>query len=178
MTPRSLLQSTSRIRRLSNMVAPYFPLVQIDGHSYYPRPYSEPRLTSTVRWGMVPIAVLATLSVASTITLIGFILSRFMSWKSHYRTFVGHNQYVVLVLNLLIADLQQSAAFLIEWHWFRKNLIVAPSAACFAQGWLLHSGDVSRYVRPVCVKSSASEDVLTISDTVASSSWLSQVSTH
>ncbi|EME86978.1 uncharacterized protein MYCFIDRAFT_118421, partial [Pseudocercospora fijiensis CIRAD86] len=110
---------------------------------YYRPPYSAPDLPSTLRYGMVPIAVLATLSVGSTITLIGFIVSRFITWKNHYRTFVGYNHYVVLVLNLLVADLQQSMAFLIEWHWFRKNRILAPSTACFAQGWLLHSGDVS-----------------------------------
>ncbi|KXS96425.1 hypothetical protein AC578_3021 [Pseudocercospora eumusae] len=124
------------------MVSPYFPLVDIDGGLYYPKPYSEARLTSTIRYGMLPIALLATLSVGSTITLIAFIVSRFITWKRHYRTFVGYNHYVVLVLNLLIADLQQSMAFLIEWHWFRKNQILAPSTACFAQGWLLHAGDV------------------------------------
>ncbi|KXT13593.1 hypothetical protein AC579_8500 [Pseudocercospora musae] len=116
------------------MVSPYFPLVYIDGGLYYPEPYSEARLTSTVRYGMIPIALLATLSVGSTITLIGFIVSRFITWKKHYRTFVGYNHYVVLVLNLLIADLQQSMAFLIEWYWLRKNHILAPSTACFAQG--------------------------------------------
>lgn len=30
-----------------------------------------------------------------------------------------------------------------SWHWFRLDQILAPSAACFAQGWLLHSGDVA-----------------------------------
>jgi hypothetical protein len=61
----------------------------------------------------------------------------------HYRTFLGYNQYVLLVLNLLIADLQQSSAFLISWNWIRVDAILAPSAPCFAQAWLLHSGDVS-----------------------------------
>lgn len=37
----------------------------------------------------------------------------------------------------------QSAAFMVSWHWYRHRHILAPSAACFTQGWLLQSGDVS-----------------------------------
>lgn len=29
-----------------------------------------------------------------------------------------------------------------SWHWYRKNKILAPTSACFAQGWLLNSGDL------------------------------------
>ena len=83
------------------------------------------------------------LSVGASLTLVSFIVYRLITWKLHYRTFIGYNQYVLLVLNLLIADLQQSSAFLISWNWIRVDAILAPSAPCFAQAWLLHSGDVS-----------------------------------
>lgn len=122
---------------------PYEPLISINGVQYFPEPYSSPQLDDGKRNGMIPIATLATLSVASTLCLITFIISRMISWQGHYRTWVGYNQYVVLVLSLLIADLQQSSAFLISWFWIRIDMIVAPSTPCFAQGWLLHSGDVS-----------------------------------
>lgn len=81
--------------------------------------------------------------MGATLTLVSFILYRLLTWKLHYRTFIGYNQYVILVLNLLIADLQQSASFLISFHWIRFGRILAPSTPCFAQAWLLHSGDVS-----------------------------------
>lgn len=53
------------------------------------------------------------------------------------------NQYVVLIMNLLIADLQQGLSFLISFYWVDINAILAPTRACFAQGWLLQIGDVS-----------------------------------
>lgn len=125
------------------MHASYSPRIEVDGGSYFPPPYSIDPLPSTLRIGLIPIGLLATLSVISTLSLICFICYRFATWRSHYRTFVGYNQYVVLVLNLLLADLQQSSAYLISFHWVHKNYILAPHPACFAQGWLLHSGDVS-----------------------------------
>lgn len=115
----------------------------IDNGTYFPPPYSINGLPPTLRHGLIPVAILALMSVGSTLCLISFIGWRLFRWKVHYRTFLGHNQYVVLVLNLLLADMQQSAAFLISFHWLHENQILAPSSACFAQGWLLHSGDVS-----------------------------------
>lgn len=40
----------------------------------------------------------------------------------------------------------QSIGFLITWHWYLVNDIDSSSAACFAQGWMIHSGDLSRFV--------------------------------
>ena len=122
---------------------PYTPRVEIDGRFFFPEPYSLNPLPGDLRVGLIPVAVLAMLSVGASLTLISFIVWRLITWRMHYRTFVGYNQYVLLVLNLLIADLQQASAFLISWHWIRYSAILAPSAPCFAQAWLLHSGDVS-----------------------------------
>ena len=94
------------------------PLVDSHGAQYLPEPYSGFDLGG-LRWGLPVLGIFATLSVVSTLLLISFIASRFLTWHKHYKTFIGYNQYVVLVLNLLIADLQQSASFLISWHWFR-----------------------------------------------------------
>jgi hypothetical protein len=125
------------------MSDPYSPLITVNGLKYFPPPYSAPHLSASLQTGLVPIATLATLSVVSTSVLIIFIAIRFVTWRLLYKSCVGYNQYIVLVLNLLIADLQQGAAFLISWHWYWTDQIIAPSPACFSQGWLLHSGDVS-----------------------------------
>lgn len=95
----------------------YYPKVQIDGADYFSPPYSLMTLNPTLYAGMVAIGTLALFSVLSCITLISFILWRAVTWRDHYKTFVGYNQYVVLVLNLLLADLQQGAGFLIDLHW-------------------------------------------------------------
>jgi hypothetical protein len=141
----SVLDDLSTISHVAIMpgAPPYTPRVEINGHFYFPEPYSLDPLPSDLQVGLIPIAVLAMLSVGASLTLISFIVWRLITWRMHYRTFIGYNQYVLLVLNLLIADLQQSSAFLISWHWIRYSAILAPSAPCFAQAWLLHSGDVS-----------------------------------
>ncbi|GIZ38805.1 hypothetical protein CKM354_000220600 [Cercospora kikuchii] len=124
-------------------VAPYSPLITIGGQEYFPPPYSKPTLSANHRHSIIPFATLATISVGSCIIVIAVILLRMVRWRGHYKTWLGYNQYVVLALNLLIADLQQSSAFLVSWHWYRINAILAPSTPCFAQAWLLHSGDMS-----------------------------------
>ncbi|KAK0620395.1 G protein-coupled glucose receptor regulating Gpa2-domain-containing protein [Immersiella caudata] len=53
------------------------------------------------------------------------------------------NQFVVLILNLLLADIHQAAAFLINAIWARYNIIDVDSPACFAQGWLVSTGDLA-----------------------------------
>ena len=125
------------------MSNPYTPKIEVDGQFFFPEPYSLDPLPNDLRHGLIPVGVLGTLSVVSTLTLISFICYRLATWKLHYRTFIGYNQYVLLVLNLLIADFQQSAAFLVSFHWIRYGRILAPSSPCFAQAWLLHSGDVA-----------------------------------
>lgn len=122
---------------------PYTPEIDVGGHFYFPEPYSIVPLSPELHHGLYAVGFFAILSVLSTVTLISFIAWRFATWRLHYRTFLGYNQYVVLVLNLLLADLQQSSGFMISLHWLHENRILAPTSACFAQGWLIHSGDVS-----------------------------------
>ncbi|EMD65678.1 hypothetical protein GGP41_010544 [Bipolaris sorokiniana] len=100
-------------------------------------------LTPIYKAGLIPIAVFAMMSLVSVTALLAFITQRMVSWRKHYRQYVGYNQYVILIYNLLLADLQQSAAFAISFHWLRLNKIVAPTRACFVQAWFLHIGDVS-----------------------------------
>jgi hypothetical protein len=110
---------------------------------YFEFPHSMDPLTSTYRSGLIPIVIFAVMSLVSVTALLGFITHRMISWRRHYRQYVGYNQYVILIYNLLIADLQQSIAFSISFHWLRINKIVAPTGACFLQAWFLQIGDVA-----------------------------------
>lgn len=116
---------------------------QKGSNGFFPAPYSLDPMPHKMRMGLIAPGIAGLLSAGCTLTLISFITFRIFVWRRHYHTFIGYNQYVMLVLNLLVADLQQASAFLISWYWIHQNRIVAPTAACFAQGWLLHSGDVS-----------------------------------
>ncbi|GAD96933.1 conserved hypothetical protein [Paecilomyces variotii No. 5] len=100
-------------------------------------------LPEVQRKGLIAITVLATVSVIATLSLLLFISYRFIFWKKSYTRYIGYNQYVVLIYNLVLADLQQSLAFLICAHWVAHNRIDSPSAACFLQGLWLQIGDPS-----------------------------------
>lgn len=110
---------------------------------YFPYPNSLDPLTPVFREGLIPVALCAMLSLISVTALLSFITYRLVSWRKHYKEYVGYNQYVILIYNLLLADLQQSIAFSISFHWLRINKILAPTVPCFIQAWFLHIGDVA-----------------------------------
>lgn len=110
---------------------------------HFPFPNSLDPLTPIFRQGLIPIALCAMLSLISVTALLLFITHRLISWRKHYKEYVGYNQYIILIYNLLLADLQQSIAFAISFHWMRIDKILAPTAPCFIQGWFLNLGDVA-----------------------------------
>ncbi|KAK5008833.1 hypothetical protein LTR28_003444 [Elasticomyces elasticus] len=110
---------------------------------YFPYPYSLDPLPLSLEVGLIPVGLFGLLSVTTTSALLTYLAYHFVTWKKHHKTYVSYNQYVILIFNLLIADLQQSMSFLISFHWIKEHRIVAPTSACFAQGWLLHMGDIS-----------------------------------
>ncbi|KAL4979619.1 G protein-coupled glucose receptor regulating Gpa2-domain-containing protein [Aspergillus desertorum] len=93
------------------------------------------------RRGLVAVFVMAILSTVATFMLISFITYRLIFWRGNYQRYIGYNQYVVLIYNLVIADIQQSLAFLICAKWYADNKIAANTAACFLQGFWLQVGD-------------------------------------
>ncbi|KAF2022323.1 hypothetical protein BU24DRAFT_417968 [Aaosphaeria arxii CBS 175.79] len=110
---------------------------------YFAYPNSLDPLTPVFKQGLIPIALFAMLSLISVTALLVFITHRLVSWRKHYKEYVGYNQYVILIYNLLLADLLQSIAFAISFHWMRIGKILAPTVPCFIQAWCLHLGDVA-----------------------------------
>ncbi|EFQ28942.1 integral membrane protein [Colletotrichum graminicola] len=53
------------------------------------------------------------------------------------------NQFFMLIYNLLLADIQQSIAFLLNVSWLGRNAIVVESTTCWAQGWFVSTGDLA-----------------------------------
>ncbi|KAK4223759.1 G protein-coupled glucose receptor regulating Gpa2-domain-containing protein [Podospora fimiseda] len=53
------------------------------------------------------------------------------------------NQFVVLVYNLLLADVHQASAFLLNAVWVGGDGIKVRNAICWMQGWLVSTGDLS-----------------------------------
>lgn len=106
-------------------------------------PNSLDPLTLDLKRGLIPVGLSALLSLVSLSALLAFITHRLIFWRRHYKDYVGYNQNVILIYNLLLADLQQSIAFLISFHWLRINKIIEPTTSCLVQAWFTHLGDVS-----------------------------------
>lgn len=56
------------------------------------------------------------------------------------------NQFLVLIYNLLLADIQQSLAFMLNVSWLWRNALEAGTPACWAQGWFMSIGDLASTV--------------------------------
>jgi hypothetical protein len=110
---------------------------------HFPFPYSLDTMAPEFKSGLIPVGLFALMSLISVSGLLVFITHRLVAWRKYGKTYVGYNQYVILIYNLLLADLQQSIAFCISFHWIRLGEIPAPSAPCFVQAWFLQIGDVS-----------------------------------
>lgn len=94
-------------------------------------PHIHPWLRSVV--------VLGFLSFVASVTLLVLLAYRLISWQiKSKRT----NQFVILIFNLLWADVQQSLSFLLNVEWLRLDSIVVENPICFAQGWLVSTGDL------------------------------------
>lgn len=53
------------------------------------------------------------------------------------------NQFLILIYNLLLADMEQASAFLLNASWLAGDSIRVGSRTCFAQGWLVSVGDLA-----------------------------------
>ncbi|KAJ5604398.1 hypothetical protein N7510_009552 [Penicillium lagena] len=98
-------------------------------------------LEGTDRSLFIAIGTVALLSLISTLSLLSFLTYRFIYWKRYYKHPLAQNQYVVLIYNLLLVDMQQSIAFLLSLYWVSKGSVHFGETACYLQGWWIQTGD-------------------------------------
>ncbi|KAF5000337.1 hypothetical protein FDECE_11236 [Fusarium decemcellulare] len=53
------------------------------------------------------------------------------------------NQFLILIINLLLADMHQGVAFFLNVEWLRRDAIVIGTATCFTQGLFVSLGDLA-----------------------------------
>ena len=53
------------------------------------------------------------------------------------------NQFVILIYNLLLADMHQAMAFFLNAAWISKNEISVGTGPCWVQGWYVSTGDLA-----------------------------------
>ncbi|KAB8278555.1 G protein-coupled glucose receptor regulating Gpa2-domain-containing protein [Aspergillus minisclerotigenes] len=98
-------------------------------------------LTGGDRAGFIAMGVVALCSFIASFCLLSFLTYRFIFWKRYYKRPLAANQYVVLIYNLLLIDIQQATAFLLCLYWVSRGHVDYPSAACVLQGWWIQIGD-------------------------------------
>ena len=100
-------------------------------------------LDQEMKDGLKSVGVLGVLSFISAFSFSLYIALRLISWKGPLRGSLYQNQFVILVLNLLIADVLQAAGFVFSIYWLADHQISSTSNACFAQAWFFQVGDTS-----------------------------------
>jgi hypothetical protein len=103
--------------------------------------HEEVPLLGSDRSLFIAMGMIALLSLVSSLSLLSFLTYRFLYWQRYYKSPLAKNQYVVLIYNLLLVDLQQAIAFLICLYWVSRGSVHYGEAACYLQGWWIMTAD-------------------------------------
>jgi hypothetical protein len=99
-----------------------------------------PQLPTHIHPWLRAVVTLGFLSFVASVTLFALLAYRLIKWQiKSKRT----NQFAILIFNLLWADIQQSLSFLLNVEWLRLDAVVVENPICFAQGWLISTGDLA-----------------------------------
>jgi hypothetical protein len=93
--------------------------------------------------GLTAVTVLGFVSFVASCTLFLLLAIRMIRWRRKAPADQPMNQFVVLIFNLLFADIQQSTAFLLNIKWLLDNKLTVGTATCWAQGYFVSNGDVA-----------------------------------
>lgn len=103
-------------------------------------------LPDVLSHGLVAVSTFGLLSFFCSTSLFFYLTWRIISWRRKAGVKVPLNQFLVLIYNLLLADIQQSLAFLLNISSLRNNGIMVGTPTCFAQGWFVSTGDLASSV--------------------------------
>lgn len=85
------------------------------------------------------VVILGFISFFASVSLLFVLIWKLISWQIKSKK---SNQFVILIFNLLWADIQQALAFLLNVEWLRLGWLRVENPVCFAQGWLVSTGDL------------------------------------
>lgn len=94
-------------------------------------PHIYPWLRAVVALGFI--------SFIASVSLLAVLTYKLIRWRIKSKR---SNQFVILIFNLLWADLQQSLSFFLNVEWLLNGRVQIESPTCFAQGWLVSTGDL------------------------------------
>ncbi|KIX04906.1 uncharacterized protein Z518_05777 [Rhinocladiella mackenziei CBS 650.93] len=100
-------------------------------------------LPPVLRRGLVAVAFCGILSLVSSLALFTFLTYRLCVWyyRGHLRN--GANQFLILIYNLVLVDIQQAMAFALTSVYLAANKIEVGTTTCWANGWFVSTGDLA-----------------------------------
>lgn len=96
----------------------------------------------TLRRGLIAVTFFGFLSFTTSLVLFLHLSWRLLTWTRKTSGSARINQFIILLTNLVFADIQQSIAFLLNVQWVSENAILVGTGTCFAQGWFVSTGDL------------------------------------
>lgn len=98
------------------------------------RPTTLDPLPPDLRQGLVAVAFFGILSLAASSGLFFYLSYKLCRWyyKGHLSN--GANQFLLLIYNLLLADIQQAMAFGLTAVYVAKNKVEVGTTTCWANG--------------------------------------------
>ena len=100
-------------------------------------------LPTVLQHGLLAVTTLGLASFLSSAALFSYLSFKLSTWWYRGEFDNGCNQFLLLIYNLLLADMQQAVAFLLALAWLSENKIEVESTACFVQGWFVSVGDLA-----------------------------------
>jgi uncharacterized protein YggT (Ycf19 family) len=91
-------------------------------------------LPSVLSHGLVAVSTFGLLSFFCSLSLFSYLSYRLISWRLKSKENYPINQFLFLIYNLLLADIQQACAFLLNISALQNNAILVGTTTCFAQG--------------------------------------------
>ena len=103
-------------------------------------------LPDVLSHGLVAVSTFGLLSFFCSTSLFLYLSFRLISWRHQSHQKAPINQFLFLIYNLLLADIQQALAFLLNISALKNNGIFVGTPTCFAQGWFVSTGDLASSV--------------------------------
>lgn len=110
--------------------------------------------------GLIAVTVFGFLSFVSSVALFLHLAWRLLHWNRTSSGSARINQFIILLFNLVFADIQQSIAFLLNVRWLSANAILVDTPLCWAQGWFVSTGDLGSGIFTLAIAVHAFMDIV------------------
>ena len=116
----------------------------------------------TLHRGLIAVTFFGFLSLFTSVFLFLRLCWRLLPWSRKPVSIPNSriNQFIILLTNLIFADIQQSCAFWLNAHWLATNSITIGTSTCWAQGWFVSTGDLGSGLFTLAIALHAFADIV------------------